>query len=132
MAPSREPLGPLELDVLRHVAERQAVTVREVAQHFAKTSGQARTTLLTVMQRLRTKGYLSRRKVEGVHRYSARISKAELLRGLVGTFVDDVLGGSISPFVAYLAQSQQLTEGEIRKLEKVLKGLEVRERKDEP
>lgn len=128
--PLRDPLGPLELDVLQHVADHHPLTVREVTRHFAKTSGQARTTLQTVMERLRAKGYLIRRKVGGVQRYSPKISKAELLHGLVRNFVDEVLDGSVSPFIAYLARSSHLTLTELRNLERVLQKLEARERKE--
>src|SRR5215469_287212 len=102
MTPPRDPLGHLELDVLRYIADHHPITVREVAAHFAETSGQARTTVLTVMERLRSKGYLARRRADGAHQYRPKISKAELLDGLVGDFVEGVLGGSISPFIAYL------------------------------
>lgn len=127
MAPAKEVLGHLELDVLQYVADHHPITVREVAAHFAETSGQARTTLLTVMERLRTKGYLTRRKFQGVHRYSPTIGKPELLRQLVGDFVEDVLGGSVSPFVAYLSRSPLLSSEEARKLEQLLKRIESRE-----
>src|SRR6188508_859073 len=98
-----EPLGRLELEVLQYVADHQPASVRDVATHFAETSGQARTTLLTVMERLRTKGYLKRRKIGGANRYTPTMAKAELLSRMVGEFVEDVLGGSASPFVAYLS-----------------------------
>src|SRR5262245_31849691 len=98
----KENLGHLELDVLRYVADHHPISVREVAAHFSSVSGQARTTVLTVMQRLRRKGYLARRKVDGVQRYSPTRDKAELLHSLVADFVDGVLGGSVWPFVAYL------------------------------
>lgn len=131
MSPRRESLGHLELDVLRHIAEHHPATVREVAQHFAQTSGQARTTVLTVMEHLRAKGYLTRRKSQGVHRYRPTISKSELLHQLVGEFVDDVLGGSVSPFVAYLTRSSLLDESEQRKLAQLVKRLESREEKEQ-
>jgi len=127
MTPPRDPLGHLELDVLQYIADHHPVTVREVATHFAETSGQARTTLLTVMERLRTKGYLTRRKSGGVLRYAPTLSKAELLHQVVGNFVQDILGGSVSPFVAYLTQSSLLNDDEIRKLEGLLKRIETRE-----
>jgi predicted transcriptional regulator len=128
MSPSpTEPLGRLELEVLRFVADHQPASVREVATHFAETSGQARTTLLTVMERLRTKGYLKRRKSEGVHRYTPTMSQPDLMRRMVGEFVEDVLGGSVSPFVAYLSRSAHLSEEEARKLEQLLKKIESRE-----
>ena len=79
------------------------------------------------MERLRAKGYLGRRKVAGVHQYSPKIAKADLLHGLVGDFVEGVLGGSVSPFMAYLLKSPSLTAAEARKVEKVLQQLEARE-----
>jgi predicted transcriptional regulator len=131
MSPPREALGPLELDVLQYVADHHPITVREVAGHFAETSGQARTTVLTVMERLRAKGYLGRRKAAGAHQYWPKITKADLLDGLVGDFVESVLGGSISPFIAYLAKAPNLTEAEARRVEQLLRQLEAREKESE-
>jgi BlaI family penicillinase repressor len=130
MTPPNESLGHLELDVLQYVGDHHPITVREVATHFAETTGQARTTLLTVMERLRAKGYLTRRKVSGVHRYTPTIAKPELLRRLVGDFVDDVLGGSVSPFFAYLSKSSLLNADETKKLAQLLKQIESRTQGD--
>ena len=132
MSPSKEPLGHLELSVLQYVADHQPITVREVAAHFAEVSGLARTTLLTVMERLRAKGYLKRRKSAGAYRYTATLSKAELLQQLVGDFVEDVLDGSVSPFVAYLSRSARPSADEIRKLENLLKRIEPPEPRNDP
>ncbi|HEY2838842.1 MAG TPA: BlaI/MecI/CopY family transcriptional regulator [Pirellulales bacterium] len=132
MTRPKELLGHLELEVLQYVAAHHPITVREVADHFAETSGRARTTLLTTMERLRTKGYLARRKINGLHRYKPTASRSEFLRRLVADFVDESLGGSISPFFAYLSQSALLTTDEARKIEQLLKRIESREQRDEP
>jgi predicted transcriptional regulator len=132
MPPSREPLGHLELDALQYIVDHHPITVREVAAHFALVSGHARTTLLTVMERLRAKGYLKRRKVAGVHRYTPTLQKAELLHGIIRDFVDDVLGGSVSPFLAYLNRSARLTDEEAGKLAQLLKRIESRDPKGKP
>lgn len=132
MSPPREPLGHLELDVLQYLADHHPATVRQVATHFANTSGQARTTVLTVMERLRAKGYLKRRKVENLQHYTPTVSKTELMQQIVGNFVHDVLGGSVSPFVAYLSQSSLLNEDEVRKLNSLLKLVESREKGTKP
>lgn len=121
MARRKEPLGRLEFDVLRYVADHHPITVRQVAAHFAETSGQARTTVLTVMERLRGKGYLTRRKTGGLHRYAPTIPKSDLLHGLVAEFVEGILGGNVSPFVAYLTQKARLGNDEVRKLEQLVK-----------
>ncbi len=126
--PPKEALGPLELDVLQYVGDHHPISVREVADHFAETTGRARTTLLTTMERLRAKGFLRRRKVNGLHLYIPTVGKPEFLRGLVAEFVDASLGGAVSPFVAYLSQSSLLTPAEARKIEELLKRIEAREK----
>src|SRR3954471_13128267 len=127
MAKRKENLGPLELDVLRYVADHHPITVREVGAHFAEAAGLARTTVLTVMQRLREKGYLRRKQRGNAQEYSPTIEKAELLEGIVADFVDASLGGKVSPFVAYLTKSAELTKEEVRKLEQLLERIEARE-----
>ncbi len=131
MKPSREPLGHLELDVLQYVSDHHPISVRDVAAHFAAASGHARTTVLTVMERLRSKGHLSRRKLAGRQHYLPTVTKAELLDRMVGDFVDDVLGGEVSPFVAYLSRSPLLSPEEVRKLEQLLRRIESRQKQGE-
>jgi BlaI family penicillinase repressor len=126
--PPKETLGPLELDVLQYVNDHHPISVREVADYFAEATGRARTTILTTMERLRTKGFLSRKKIDGLQMYRPTVSKAELLRNLVAEFVDESLGGTVSPFMAYLLQSPLLTPAESRKIDQLLKRIEARER----
>ncbi len=130
MSPRRASLGQAELEILQYALDRSPVTVRDVAEHAAETKGYARTTVLTVMERLRKKGYLSRRKVGGVFQYRPKLPKGELLEYLIGDFVDRVLGGSVSPFVAYLAQSRDLTDEEFTRLKQVVRELEARQEED--
>jgi predicted transcriptional regulator len=120
----RPSIGRAELEILHYVHDHHPVTVRDVADHVSRTKGHARTTALNVMTRLCRKGYLSRKRVEGVYRYSPRVPKAQLLRSLVGDFVDRALGGSVTPFVAYLAQDAQVSEGELEELKRIVRDLE--------
>lgn len=131
MARNRETIGREEMQVLRYVAEHQPVTVRDVADHVAATSGKARTTVLTVMERLREKGYLTRRKKDGVYRYSPRHSQANVLRDLVADFVREALGGSVSPFVAYLAEDAELSDEQVRALARLVAELEAQRAGDD-
>jgi predicted transcriptional regulator len=125
MARNRETIGREEMQVLRYVADRHPVSVRDVADHVAATSGKARTTVLTVMERLRVKGYLIRRKKGGVYLYSPKRSQADVLRNLVADFVREALGGSVSPFVAYLAEEADLKDEEVRELARLVVDLEA-------
>ena len=122
-------LGTLELQVLTTVQEHHPASVREVTEFMAANGGQARTTILTTLERLRKKGHLTRRKIGGVNRYSPKVSREELLRELVGDFVEGSLGGSVSPFVAYLGDSVRVTEEELEELHRVVRELGTRSRK---
>lgn len=117
-------LGQAEWEVLRYVGENHPITVREVADYIATNKGQARTTVLTVMERLRAKGFLVRRKQDGVYRYSPKKPVAELTQGLVQNFVDNMLNGMLSPFFAYLSRSDKVSEEQLEELKKLVKDLE--------
>jgi predicted transcriptional regulator len=119
-------LGQAELEILQIVQDHQPVTVGEVARRVADDSGKARTTVATMVGRLLTKGFLSRKKIEGKYHYTARMSKTDLHRGLVQRFVDGSLGGSLSPFVAYLAEKPDLTAEEIDRLEQLVQEMKPR------
>jgi predicted transcriptional regulator len=96
---------------------------------MAEASGQARTTILTVLERLREKKYLKRRKIGGVNHYTPTVNKTEFIQELVGDFVDGVLQGSVSPFVAYLDKHSQLSHDECEQLKKLVSKLDSRSKK---
>jgi predicted transcriptional regulator len=124
-------LGEAELAILNYVAAHPQITVGEVADHVARTEGKARTTVQTVMERLLEKGHLVREKIDGVYRYAPARAKDEVLRALVSRFVDRILGGSVEPFVAYLAQDARLSKKGIDDLKQVLDEVDP-ERKAKP
>lgn len=129
---ARKGLGQAEWDILQYVASNHPVTVRDVAQHVAESTGQARTTVLTVMERLRKKGYLVRRKQNGIYSYSPKESAAELTQGLVQNFVQNMLGGMLSPFFAYLSRSSDLTDEQLAELKELVRDLEARREGEQP
>jgi predicted transcriptional regulator len=119
-------LGTLELEVLRYVTDHHPITVREVADHMALAHGHARTTVLTVMERLRRKGHLARRRTRGGYRYSPVQSRTGLLAALVRDFVSGALGGSLEPFMLYLSREANPTPDELAELRRVVDALDDR------
>jgi predicted transcriptional regulator len=124
MADPKAALGSTEIEILRYIGDHHPISVGEVAEYMAGASGQARTTVLTIMERLRRKGHLTRRRTAGVYRYSPKVPKGDLLRGLVRSFVQTTLGGSVSPFVAYLAENESLSDDEVAALKQLVQDLE--------
>jgi predicted transcriptional regulator len=123
-------IGEQELALLRHIADRGSLTVGEAAEEFGAARELARSTVLTMMERLRRKGHLARRMVDGVYRYRARTTSAELMKGAVRRFVERNLDGSVAPFLAYLSEAGQVSEAELRELEDIVGRLNAGKRKD--
>lgn len=121
---TRKTIGDQELALLQWVARRGGASVGEAAEGFGADRGLARSTVLTMMERLRKKGHLSRRKVASVYRYTSPVPAGEVLRGVVESFVEQTLGGSVSPFVAFLAESGEVTEEELDELEALVARLQ--------
>ncbi len=127
MQPKRP--GEQELALLTWLAEHPAISVGEVADLYAAPRGLARSTVLTMMERLRTKGHLSRRRVAGVFRYTTGSGSEELLKDAVGAFVSRTLGGSVSPFVAYLSDEIDVSAEQLAELEALVARLQTRARR---
>jgi predicted transcriptional regulator len=109
---------------MRATADSPPNIGRDVAEYVSATKGHVRTTVLNVMERLRKKGYLKRRKSNGIFQYSPSVPRAELLHSLVREFVERTLGGSLSPFVAYLTHEGNLSPEELAELRALVKELE--------
>ena len=118
-------LGEQETQILREIVENGDGSVGDLHGRFGEPRGLARSTVLTMMERLRAKGFLVRRRQDGVYRYAPR-EGGDVLTGVVGRFVENALGGSLSPFVAYLSGRERVTEAELRELERVVSRLKTK------
>lgn len=119
-------LGAHEAELLKWVAEREdGASVREAFDGFGVPHGMARTTVLTMLDRLFEKGAVSKAKSDGeVFRYRALESSGEILRRQVMGFVRDRLRGQWAPLVATFRDEQSLTETEREVLQNILDRLE--------
>jgi predicted transcriptional regulator len=124
-AMSRPSLGQQELEVLRYVVDHGPATVGEVAEGFGVPQRLTRSTVVTVMERLRKKGYLTRKQQEGVYQYASPVARDEIMGGLVQQFVEKTLAGSLTPFVTYFARCSQLSDEELAELQRLVSKLEA-------
>jgi predicted transcriptional regulator len=118
-------IGDQELALLQFVGQQGRATVAQAVEGFGAPRGLARSTVLTMMERLRRKGYLTRRPIDGVYHYVPRTLPAAAVRQAVEGFVARTLGGSVAPFVSYLAEQEQLSDAEIAELEALLKRVQT-------
>ncbi len=98
-------LGEQESALLAWVAANAPAGVAQIVAGWGADNQLARTTVTTMLERLRAKGYLSRAKSGGAYAYAPQHEHETQLRGVVGRFVEKTLGGSLDPFVAYLGEA---------------------------
>lgn len=123
------PISRQELECLVYVAQHGPFTAAQACEGFGAPRGLARTTVLTVLERLRRKGHLGRRREGGVFVYRALGAPGEVMRRSVGQFVERALGGSLSPFAAYLSDRAEVSDDELRELRRAVEALSVRKRR---
>jgi predicted transcriptional regulator len=123
---SKPSIGDQELALLHYLAEHESASVGEVAAGFGESRGLARSTVLTMMERLRAKAYLRRRHVNGVYRYSTAAGPGEVMSNAVGQFVEKTLSGSLSPFVAWMSEKAEVSDSELAELEALVSQLQSR------
>jgi predicted transcriptional regulator len=119
METKAQTLGKLELEVLKIVWNKPGCTVPEATEVLAAKHGYARTTILTVIQRLHKKGFLTREKNAGVFRYYATEKKTTVLGKLTRQFVDSTFEGSSASLVQHLTNGSVSTE-ELSRIRKII------------
>jgi len=123
-------LGEQALAVLRFISERSEATVGEVAEGFGDPQGLTRSTVVTVMDRLRAQGYLTRIKGDdGVFRYRPAQPQEELLGWLITRFIEKTLAGRLTALSAYFTRSEKLSDTEKAELRRMLAKMEERDGK---
>ena len=121
-------LGEQEMELLHFMVQHEPMSVRDAVRLFGAPRHLARTTVLTMMERLRKKGYLARNDDGRVYLYSPSQPRKDVLARAVKGFVDKALGGSVSPIVAYLSREAQLSDADLEELRKLVHELESKER----
>jgi predicted transcriptional regulator len=101
-------IGDQELALLQYVAEQGGATVGEVAAGFGEERGLARSTVLTMMERLR--------------------GQDSVVQSAVASFVEKTLQGSVSPFVAFMSHKAEVSDQELAELEALVAQLQSRKR----
>ena len=112
-------LGELEVQVLQLVWREEPCTERQVWDLVCEDRSVGRTTVLKTIQRLEAKGLLKRVKDTSPVQFRAAAKERRVLPELVSRFVGRVLGGSVDPLVAYLADSEKLSTKDVKALEEI-------------
>lgn len=120
-SPSLPPLGELEIAVLEYVWRAPDVSAKQVHADLGGERGISANTVQSTLERLFRKEILIREKHGHAFQYRARISRENLLAGLI----NDVLGrfGSdrSSSLAAFVEAAEHLDEDALNALEQEIK-----------
>ena len=124
-------LGELETAVMELLWRKPGQTVNEVEERMQQRGGRAHTTVLTTLDRLHGKGYLTREKRGKAFVYSPRYTREEFERGVAQEVLGALLGKltepALSAFVDLVgedAEALDRVEAMIREKRRARKGKE--------
>ena len=120
----RLPVSDAELEVLKELWTAGPATVRDVAAALRKRRRKlAYNTVLTLLSRLRDKGYVAADRRETAHLFRAVVTRDELLGSSLSALADLVCDGTASPLVLALVRSRKFSADEIAHFRKLLDDL---------
>jgi BlaI family penicillinase repressor len=115
-----------ELEALKVLWERQAATVREIAD--AMNSGAvnlggpelAYTTVLSLLQVMEQKGLVDHRRDGKAYVYLPKVERQSTFRSLAGGFLEKVFDGAVDEYLVHALESKRLSAQELDQLEAML------------
>ena len=126
--PRRLPVSDAELEVLKVLWSTGPATVRDVAAALRKQRRRlAYNTVLTLLSRLREKGYVAADRRDTAHQFRAVVTREALLGSSLAALADLVCDGTSSPLVLALVRDQQFSAEEIAHFRKLLDTLEPKD-----
>ncbi len=110
------PLSGAQIEIMNLVWSGGEVTVSDIWKSLQLKRPVARTTVLTVMDRLEKKRWLNRRMVEQQYLYSAARSRDVTLGGMVERLVETAFAGSAEDLVVALLGGRGVSDAEAKRI----------------
>lgn len=114
-----------ELKVLKQLWEHGPSTVRQVNERLlGQRNRWAHNTVLTLLTRLREKGFVNSDTAGVAHVFESVVSREQLLRRRLVELAEEVCDGTTSPLVHALVSGGEFSAEEITELRQLVKQLE--------
>jgi predicted transcriptional regulator len=122
--PRTPSVSDAELEVLKVLWDAGSSTVRDVAAVLRQRRRRlAYNTVLTLLSRLRDKGYVAADRRGPAHLFHAIVSRDELVGSSLAALADRVCEGAASPLMLALVRGQRFSAKEIAHFRKLLDDL---------
>jgi BlaI family penicillinase repressor len=114
-------LTPVQFEIMQLIWNaEQGLTIGEIWDAIRSGRDVSRTTVLNLVDRLEKRGWLKRRKQQGVFRYTASVERQSVETQLASDFVDEFFDGSAANLMMNLLGSQRISKSEIQRLKRLL------------
>jgi BlaI family transcriptional regulator, penicillinase repressor len=124
----RSPVSDAELEVLKVLWTVGPSTVRDVSASLRSQRRRlAYNTVLTLLTRLKEKGYVAADRRDTAHLFRAKVSREDLLGSTLSALADRLCDGTASPLVHALVRGQRFSAEEIAHFRKLLDDLSPEE-----
>ena len=118
-----KPLGEVELEILTIVWDLKEASVNDVLKVMRQKRELAYTSVMSMMQTLAKKNYLTFRQDGRSYIYQAAIDPAEVRNNLLEKTIENVFKNSPSDLVMHLIKSEKMTDEEKEEIKKIIGGL---------
>ena len=119
------PVSDAELEVLKVLWADGPATVRDVAAALRRQRRRlAYNTVLTLLTRLREKGYVEADRRDTAHVFRAVVTRDEFVGSSLSALADRVCDGTASPLLLALVRDPRLSTADIAHLRKLLNELQ--------
>jgi BlaI family penicillinase repressor len=114
-----------ELEALKILWDREELTVRELADAMNASAASfkdelAYTTVLSLLQVMEQKGFVTHRREGKAYVYLPKIPRQSTVRRLANTFLEKVFDGAVDEYLVHALESKRLSAAELDQLEAML------------
>ncbi|MDB5340839.1 MAG: mecI [Planctomycetaceae bacterium] len=114
-------LTPVQFEIMQLIwSSEQGLTIGEIWEAIRSGRDVSRTTVLNLVDRLEKRGWLNRRKDEGVFQYDAAVERQLVESQLAADFVTEFFDGSAANLLMSLLGSESISKSDIQNLKRLL------------
>ncbi len=118
-----ERISDAEHAVMEVLWEESPLTAQDVAERVPAERGWSANTVKTLLGRLLAKNAIAHEEEGRRYLYRPLVEREDYVAGESQRLIDRLFGGKLTPFVAHLAERDQLTAQDIAEIEAILKEL---------
>jgi predicted transcriptional regulator len=113
-------LGDLQLRIMQVLWKQKEASVADVHAALGRESDLAYTTVATMLRKMEARGLVAHREEGRSFVYTAKVQADDVSRSMADHWVDRLFAGSLSDAVNHLLTTREVSQAELRKLEKLI------------